>query len=77
MQAAVLMLLVWATLQFELPGNHLQRAESVSATDYKLLTATLDPFSESSGATFFFFYPAIFGISCQLNRYQEADLSPL
>lgn len=28
-----------------LPGNHLVRVEPMSATDYKPLTATLDPFS--------------------------------
>lgn len=56
----VLTLLVWTMMHFELPSNHLLQAEPMSATDYKLLTATLDPFSESSGATFFIpsSYPA-------------------
>ena len=76
----VLTLLVRATMQIELPSNHLVRAEPVCATDYKPLTATPDsiPPPESSGAfflIFFFFYTCL--ISCQLNVYQEADLSSL
>lgn len=60
MPSAVLTLLVWAVMQFELPSNHLVQAEPMSATDYKVLTATLDSLSESSGATFFITssYPA-------------------
>lgn len=74
MPSAVLTLLVWATMQSELPGNHLLQAEPMSATDCKPLTATLDPCFESSGATFVFYTLLI---SCQLNVCQEEDLSLL
>lgn len=60
-----------------LPGNHLVRAQPMSAADYKPLTATLDPFFRILRSNLFILFFYIPLISCQLNVCQEADLSLL
>lgn len=50
-----------------LPGNHLVRAQPMSATDYKPLTATLDPFFRILRSNLFIYvlYPAhILPVKC-------------